>query len=182
MSDWEVTLTGAEDVRLTLDQAFAAHHRLVYRYAFSLTRDCALAEDVAQEVFLRLHRHIDAAQQAGLLRAWLLRVAANVSRNLLRTRRRAAVRDEAFEYEMLNRRDDTAPDERLLRQSDILKAQAALAKLKEPFRSCLMLRHEGLSYREIASTLELKESNVGSLIARGRNEFMKLYERGGQKT
>jgi RNA polymerase sigma factor (sigma-70 family) len=178
MGEWEVTLTGAEDVRLTFDQAFAAHHRLVYRYAFSLTRDGGLAEDITQEVFLRLHGHLDAAQQAGLLRAWLLRVAANVSRNLLRTRRRAAARDETFELEIQNRREDVAPDRSLLRQAEIRKAQAALQKLKEPLRSCLMLRHEGLSYREIATALDLKESSVGSHIARGRNEFLKLYERG----
>jgi RNA polymerase sigma factor (sigma-70 family) len=189
MSDWEMALAGAEaesapearTVRLSFDEAFAAHHRLVYRYAYALVHDVGLAEDVTQEVFLRLHRHIDAAQQAGMLRAWLLRVTANVARNVLRTRRRSAARDEAFQIELVQRREEYGPEETLERSTEIAKAQQALEKLQEPYRSCLLLRHEGLSYREIAGALGLKETSVGSLIARGRNEFMKHHKGIGQE-
>jgi DNA-directed RNA polymerase specialized sigma24 family protein len=44
-----------------------------------------------------------------------------------------------------------------------------------------LLRHEGLSYRDIAAALGLKESSVGSLIVRGRNKFMKLYMKIGKE-
>ena len=191
MGEWEITLGEAEarpaaesqkETRLSLDEAFTAHHRLVYRYAFALVRDGGLAEDVTQEVFLRLNAHLDSAQQAGMLRPWLLRVTSNLARNVLRTRRRAASRDEAFEIEMLQTREEAAPDEALERKVRIAKAQSVLGKLGEPYRSCLLLRHEGLSYREIAGTLDLKESSIGSLIARGRNEFAKLYKEVGQDT
>ena len=186
MKDWEVTLTeldgepdaGAEDDGyLSFDEAFAEHHRLVYRYACALTRDSALAEDASQEVFLRLHRQRIAA---GMLRAWLLRVTANVARNLLRTRRRAVQRDQAFAVDALQRRSPRMPDEELGRESEIRKAQEALGQLEEPQRSCLLLRHEGLSYKEIAAALGLKESHVGSVIARGRMKFMKLYGKAGK--
>src|SRR5688572_27476644 len=189
MSEWEIILAEAEPAaerqqaaRLSFDEGFAAHHRLVYRYAHALTRDGGLAEDVTQEVFLRLHSHIHSAQQAGMLRAWLLRVTANVARNILRHRRRAAARDEAFEVERLQKREECGPEEALKRKTEIERARQALAKLREPYRSCLLLRHEGLSYREIACALDLKESNVGSLIARGRNEFLTLYGKVGQDT
>lgn len=185
MSGWEIALIETEagpaaeaesDVRLSFEEAFATHQRLVYRYAYALTRDGALAEDVAQEVFLRLHAHLDAAQSGGLLRAWLLRVTANVARNLLRTRRRAENRDVAFAVEALQASHGGGrPDDALVRQAEIARAQRALSRLKEPLRSCLLLRHEGLSYREIAAALGLKESNVGSLIARGRRKFTKFY-------
>jgi RNA polymerase sigma-70 factor (ECF subfamily) len=184
MSLGEITLIQTEagrtaetpaEARLSFEEAFAAHHGLVYRYAYALTRDRALAEDVTQEVFLRLHGLLEPAQRGGLLRAWLLRVTANVARNLMRTRRRAAVRDESFAVEMLQASNSETPDEALARKAEIEGAQRALSKLKEPLRSCLLLRHEGLSYREIATALGLKESGVGSLIVRGRNKFMKLY-------
>jgi RNA polymerase sigma factor (sigma-70 family) len=189
MGEWEMALAGAEAgpaaeataERLSFDEAFAAHHRLVYRYACALSRDAGLAEDITQEVFLRLHRHVDAAQQAGMLRAWLLRVTANVARNILRGRRRSAARDEAFQTERVQRREECRPDETLERRTEIAKAQQALEKLPEPYRSCLLLRHEGLSYREIAGALGLKETSVGSLIARGRNEFTKHLKRIGQE-
>jgi RNA polymerase sigma-70 factor (ECF subfamily) len=169
------------DARLSFEEAFAAHQGLVYRYAYALTRDGALAEDVTQEVFLRLHGQLAPAQREGMLRPWLLRVTANVARNLLRTRRRAAARDEAFAVEMLQAVDSAAPDVELTRRAEVEKAQRALARLKEPLRSCLMLRHEGLSYREIAAALGLKESSVGSLIVRGRSKFMKLYLKIGKE-
>lgn len=190
MSEWEITLAEAEagpaaesqrEAHLCFDEAFAAHHRLVYRYAYALTHDGGLAEDITQEVFLRLHRHIDSAHQAGMLRAWLLRVTANVARNVLRTRRRAAARDQAFEIENLHKREECAPQEELERKIEIARARQALGKLREPYRSCLLLRHEGLSYREIASALDIRESSVGSLVARGRNEFLKLYKKVGQE-
>ena len=57
-----------------------------------------------------------------------------------------------------------------------------LNRIKEPMRSCLLLKHEGLSYREIAAALEINEANVGSLIARGRREFLRLYGKiGGER-
>lgn len=168
----------AMTVRLDFEQAFAAHHRVVYRYACGLTRDAALAEDVVQEVFLRLHQNLNEAQRDGLLKAWLLRVTANVVRNVLRSRNRAQSRDEAFGAEMGNA--PILPEAELVRQAEIDEARRALAKLKEPLRSCLLLKHEGLSYREIAIALDLKESSVGSVIARARQEFIRVFGKVGK--
>jgi RNA polymerase sigma-70 factor (ECF subfamily) len=168
------------DVRLSFDEAFVAHHRVVYRYAYALTRDPGLAEDVAQEVFVRLHQHLDAAQRDGLLRAWLLRVTANVSRNAMREMRRARSRDASFVARMLQAAKQTRPDDELLRQAEISEARRALAKIKEPMRSCLLLKHEGLSYKEIAAALGVNESNVGSLIARARRAFLRVYGKIGK--
>jgi RNA polymerase sigma-70 factor (ECF subfamily) len=47
-------------------------------------------------------------------------------------------------------------------------------------RSCLLLKHEGLSYKEIAAALGVNESNVGSLIARARREFVRVYGKIGK--
>jgi RNA polymerase sigma factor (sigma-70 family) len=167
-------------VRLDFEQAFELHHRVVYRYAAALTRDPGLAEDVAQEVFVRLYQNLDAAQRDGLLRAWLLRVAANLARNLWRTRSRGAARDEEFVTHTAQTAKVARPDEALLRQTEIAAARQTLSKIKEPMRSCLLLKHEGLSYREIAAALEINETNVGSLIARGRREFIRLHGKVGK--
>lgn len=191
MKAWEITLSGTEAGQaaeaqtagyLSFEEAFAAHQRLVYRYAYSLTRDAALAEDVTQEVFLRLHHHLGESQRDGMLRAWLLRVTANAARNLMRTRRRAAARDEAFAMELSRSDGAVVPDDELARNAEIAKAQRALAGLQEPLRSSLMLRNEGLSYREIAAALGLRESSVGSLVARARTRFMKLYMKIGRES
>lgn len=176
----EATPETVVTVRLSFDQAFVAHHRVVYRYAYALTRDPGLAEDVAQEVFIRLYQNLDAAQRDGLLRAWLLRVTANVARNAQRGLSRARSRDETFVARLLQATGITQPDEELLRQAEITETQRALAKIKEPMRSCLLLKHEGSSYKEIAAALGVNETNVGSLIARARREFTRVYGKVGK--
>ncbi|HAF24719.1 MAG TPA: hypothetical protein DCK93_17750 [Blastocatellia bacterium] len=168
---------------LSFDEAFTLHHRAVFRTACAVVRDAALAEDVTQEVFLRLYRNLDSTPGEELLRAWLLRVTLNVARNALRGQTRSMVRDN--EYHRSARADGwfaTSTEENYKRRMEIEEARRTLDKIKEPMRSCLLLKQQGLSYREIASTLSVKETNVGSLIARGRKEFARVYGKiGGRR-
>ncbi len=167
----------------SFDEAFMLHHRAVYRTAYALLRDAGLAEDATQEVFLRLYRHLDAVPGEDLLRAWLLRVCMNVARNTLRGRNRATARDEEFAKSVTGPDGATAPlDIDYERRAAIEEARRALEQIKEPMRSCLLLKQQGLSYREIAGTLSLNEASVGSLVARGRKEFIRVYGKiGGRR-
>src|SRR5918911_3746132 len=161
---------------LGFDEAFTLHHRAVFRTARAMVRDSALAEDVTQEVFLRLYSHMDSVPGEELLRAWLLRVTMNVARNTLRGQSRATAReDEYAKREEAKGWFTAAPEEDYERRAEIEEARRALDKIKEPMRSALLLKQQGLSYKEIATTLSLNEANVGSLIARGRKEFVRVY-------
>lgn len=162
---------------LVFDDAFTLHHRAVYRTAYSVVRDAGLAEDVTQEVFLKLYHHMSDVPGDELLRAWLLRVAINVARNTIRGRARSNTREEEFARSAAAGTDGitTALDADYERRTEIEEARRALDQIKEPMRSCLLLKEQGLSYREIAATLSVNEVNVGSLIARGRKEFARVY-------
>jgi len=167
----ETTATG-----LGFDEAFTLHHRAVFRTARALVRDAGLAEDVTQEVFLRLYKNMDSTPKDELLRPWLLRVTMNVARNALRGQGRASAREE--EYAKQAEMDGAfvaEPELDFERRAQIEETRRALDKIKEPMRSCLLLKQQGLSYREIAETLQINETNVGSLIARGRKEFVRVY-------
>src|SRR6476659_11071222 len=169
---------------LSFDEAFTLHHRAVFRTARAVVRDSALAEDVTQEVFLRLYRNLDSTPGEELLRAWLLRVTLNVARNTIRGNTRSMLRDNEYQKESTDFGSAfvEAPEEEYERQVAIQEARRALDKIKEPMRSCLLLKQQGLSYKEIATTLSLKETNVGSLVARGRKEFARVYGKiGGRK-
>jgi len=168
---------------LSFDEAFTLHHRAVFRTARAVVRDSALAEDVTQEVFLRLYRNLDATPGEELLRAWLLRVTLNVARNTVRGSTRSMVRDHEYHRESTDFGSGfvEAPEEEYERQVAIQEARRALDKIKEPMRSCLLLKQQGLSYKEIATSLSLKETNVGSLVARGRKEFARMYGKIGGK-
>jgi RNA polymerase sigma-70 factor, ECF subfamily len=167
---------------LSFDEAFTLHHRAVFRTARAVVRDSALAEDVTQEVFLRLYRNLDATPGDDLLRAWLLRVTLNVARNTVRGNTRSMIRDNEYHKSGVDTGGYVeAPEEDYERRAAIEEARRALDKIKEPMRSCLLLKQQGLSYREIATTLSLKETNVGSLVARGRKEFARVYGKIGGK-
>ncbi len=167
----------------TFDEAFMLHHRSVYRAAYGVVRDSGLAEDVTQEVFLKLYSHLDSLRSDEHLRPWLLRVATNVALNTLRGRGRSAAREEEFAKAVTVGDGHTvALDADYERRAEIEEARRALEQIKEPMRSCLLLKQQGLSYREIASALAVNEANVGSLIARGRKEFMRVYGKiGGRR-
>ena len=72
------------DIPVDFDEAFTLHHRTVFRAARSVVQDAGLAEDVTQEVFLRLYNNIDSIADMEMLRPWLIRVAINVARNTIR--------------------------------------------------------------------------------------------------
>jgi RNA polymerase sigma-70 factor (ECF subfamily) len=140
---------------------------------------------VTQEVFLKLYQHLGSLQNEEHVRPWLLRVATNTALNAIRSRSRTGTREEEFvatatvgggafgaafgveaDYE---------------RRVEIEEARRALEQVKEPMRSCMLLKQQGLSYREIAQALSLNETNVGSLIARGRKEFKRIYGKIGAR-
>lgn len=162
------------------DEAFTLHHRAVYATAYRLLGDAGLAEDVTQEVFLRLYSNLDTAARGEELRPWLLRVAINLSYNTVRTRTRASARDDEFARDTIGLAGASeSVEEDFERRAEIEEARRALAKIDEPMRSCLILKQQGLSYREIAAAVSVNESYVGSLIARGRKEFTRVYGKVG---
>jgi RNA polymerase sigma factor (sigma-70 family) len=168
----------------SFDEAFTLHHRAVFRAAYALVRDAGLAEDVTQEVFLKLHQHIGSLRDEEHVRPWLLRVALNTALNIIRSRGRAGAREEEFATAATvgGGSEPVGIEADYERRTEIEEARRALAQVKEPMRSCLLLKQQGLSYREIAQTLSINEANVGSLIARGRKEFTRVYGKiGGRR-
>jgi RNA polymerase sigma-70 factor (ECF subfamily) len=172
--------TAAQSPSPDFDEAFTFHHRAVYGAAYGLLRDAGLAEDVTQEVFLRLYHNLETVPQGELLRPWLLRVAINLSYNTVRTRTRADARDDEFVKQTVGLEGASESVEAdFERRREIEEARRALAKIDEPMRSCLVLKQQGLSYREIAAAVSVNENYVGSLIARGRKEFARVYGKVG---
>jgi len=164
-----------QDGATGFDEAFTLHHRAVFATARAVLRDAALAEETTQEVFLKLYRHLHRAPTGELLRAWLLRVTLNEARNAIRSRNRSLTRDAVYE----RTRQETPAEFEPESSRQLEAARRALDKMKEPMRSCLLLRHQGLSYREIAHALSVKENYVGSLVARARKEFARTYGKTG---
>jgi RNA polymerase sigma-70 factor (ECF subfamily) len=138
---------------------FQEHGAAVYRFAAVLVRHHQDAEDVVQETFLKLLRHLDAGGEATNLRGWLFTVAAHAARDRQRRRTRwvpwLPVHDAQVPPPVL-------PDE----DGRLKSARGALQGLPERDRLLLALRAQGLSYRDIASAARIRPASVGRLLAR----------------
>jgi RNA polymerase sigma-70 factor (ECF subfamily) len=117
--------------------------------------------------------------------AWLRRVVLNLGVNRLRDRRRADARllragrlNPALDPER-GPSDDDSPSHALLRAEARDEVRAALAMLPERQRACLLLRHAGHSYAEIAATLGIAIGSVGVYLARGERGFRATYRAEG---
>jgi len=175
----EQTAAAAAKETIGFEEAFTLHHRTVFRAARSVVQDGGLAEDVTQEVFIRLYKHIDTLPNLEMLRPWLIRVALNVAKNTLRGNIRANTRDENYVKETVGNSIVSVESE-FEQKSEVSEINRALNKVKEPLRSCLILKQQGLSYREIAESLSLNESSIGTYVARARAEFMRFYGKVGR--
>jgi len=175
----EQTAAAATKETIGFEEAFTLHHRTVFRAARSVVQDAGLAEDVTQEVFIRLYTHMDSIVDLEMLRPWLIRVALNVARNTLRGNMRANTRDENYVKESAANSIFSVESE-YEQKNEVGEINRALNKVKEPLRSCLVLKQQGLSYREIAESLSLNESSIGTYVARARAEFMRFYGKVGR--
>lgn len=175
--------TAAAKVKETIefDEAFSLHHRTVFRAARSVVQDCGLAEDVTQETFIRLYKNIDTIPDVEMLRPWLIRVALNLAKNTVRGNIRANTRDDNYVKETVENSVFSVETE-FEQQSEVNEINRALGKIKEPLKSCLILKQQGLSYREIAESLSLNETSIGTYVARARAEFMRFYGKVGRDT
>jgi RNA polymerase sigma-70 factor (ECF subfamily) len=173
------TAAGAKET-IVFDEAFTLHHRVVFRAARSVVQDAGIAEDVTQEVFLRLYNNLDQIKGEEMLRPWLIRVALNTARNTLRGNIRANTRDENYVKDTDETTHFTAEKD-LEQREQAKEVHRALNQIKEPLRSCLVLKQQGLSYREIAESLSLNETSIGTFVARARAEFVRHYGKIGRQ-
>ena len=157
---------------------FRERYRELYGLGYRLLGDHGEAEDVVQETFLKLDGHPVLERPDEEVAAFVRRVCLNTAYNRLRGRRRTTAR---LERAGRAERADDETDAQATPLLDVLRAaqqqavRRALASLPERQRACLLLRHAGYSYAEIAATLDLAVGSVGVLLARGERAFREAY-------
>ncbi|MBN1400947.1 MAG: sigma-70 family RNA polymerase sigma factor [Anaerolineae bacterium] len=154
---------------------FRGHYDAIYRALYRMVGD--EADDVAQEVFLRLHDRPPRGGEAEI-RAWLYRVATRLGYNALRARRRLEKRRDRLAASTDGVGWAQAvpdPATELERDQAQFGVRQALALLNQRQAAILTLRYSGLSYREIAQALEMAPGSVGTLLARAEAAFARAY-------
>ena len=144
--------------------AYAAHHEVLFGFLCGATHDRDVAEDLLQELFLRLIREERAGRTPEAVRPWLYRVASNLV--IDRGRRLATGRRW---LERLVSRDQAEPaDARLMRHEDTVTIERALEHVPAEARVALLMSGNGFSGEEIASAIGRSHGATRSLMSRAR--------------
>ncbi|TAP45515.1 RNA polymerase sigma factor SigE [Arthrobacter sp. S39] len=160
--------SAAEWVRPTWEEVVANHSAKVYRLAYRLTGNKFDAEDLTQEVFVRVFRSLENFKP-GTLDGWLHRITTNLF--LDQARRKSRIRFDALAEDAESRIPgrEPGPEQSFELNNLDLDVQAALEELPPDFRAAVVLCDlEGLSYDEVAAALGVKLGTVRSRIHRGR--------------
>lgn len=180
------TAEDAEDIRLmglvgagdthAFEQLVERHQRLVVGTVARMLGNNSDAQDIAQQVFVRLWKSAERYVPRAKFTTWLLKITRNLVLNELRRRSRhpqVPLQTESDEEERPLRDERAiAPDASLLEQELQQAVDAAIANLPETQRMAVILRrYEELSYEEIAETLDQSVSAVKSLLFRARTEL-----------
>lgn len=171
------------------EQLVNSYHRRVYNLCYRFTGGADVAEDLAQEVFIRMYRTLSSYDvERGAFVTWL----TTMTRNLLVDHFRRSRQDRLTESldaapaadeeapTLADQLADTAPgaDAHVASQQTQRQVHQALQKLSPELREAVVLRDlQDLDYKEIAKILRVPEGTVKSRISRGRTELGRLLAR-----
>ena len=145
-------------------QCVTAFQPSVFRLAYSYVKSSADAEDISQEVFLKLYRSKESFTADENIKAWLMKVTANTAKNYL---------SSAWTKRKLPLTEDIP-----LKDEKDYELLEALNRLNKNYRAVIYLHYyEGYSVAEISSMLGISESNVKARLKRGRDKLRAILEK-----
>lgn len=159
--------------RAWFDAVFHEHYPRVVAMLARLTGDRGQAEEIAADVFCKL-----SARDAGAdehLAPWVYRVATNAGLDALRMNARRRQREQAAHAESLRLAPSAGALEAMMREERRARVQEVLSDMKPRDAQLLLLRAEGLAYRELAETAGVQASSIGTLLARAEAEFERKF-------
>ena len=174
-SDADVMKRAAAGDESAFNYLAEKYHRPIHHFLYRMVRNQAIAEELAQEVFLRVYRSRESYRAEAKFTTWLYRIATNLAVNHARdTKHERAVQNVYLDApdEQTGTRPDVACDEpsaeqRLLREERTKAIRAQVRSLPERQQMAVVLhKYQGMDYREIGQVLKLSESAVKSLLFR----------------
>ena len=153
----------------------------VYNVAIRLLNSREDAEEVAQDVFITLHRKLDTYRFESSLKTWIYRITFNLCMNRLQKRKREEGRQVPYEEALENPKTEEyfrKTEEAAILVSDRERqVRAMLEALPPDQRACILLRSiEGLSYEEIAASLKININTVRSRLKRAREKLIAMRD------
>jgi len=164
------------------EEIVTAYSRRIFNLAYRFTSSVDSAEDLTQDVFIRVYKSLDQYDsKQGDLANWLMRLARNLIIDDYRHRQRNpqnSMADAVDDHTYHLRAIGTSAHKDLERKELASQVQEGIDKLPDDLRTCVILRDiEELAYAEIVDVLKIPEGTVKSRINRGRIELAKILRR-----
>lgn len=153
-----------------LDTIFRAHYERITRVIGRVIHDQARAEELAVEVFLKWWRNPQAHGEHA--EGWLYRTAVRQALDEFRRQMRRSRFERFFSF---GRQTPVTPEQSYAENAEQQRVRTVLSTLNKREASLLLLWSYGLSYREIATSLEVNFNSVGSRVSRALEAFRKEY-------
>jgi RNA polymerase sigma-70 factor (ECF subfamily) len=165
------------------------YNRRIYNVCYRFTGSCDSAEDLAQEVFIKMYRTLNTySPDKGAFSTWIMTMTRNLLVDHFRKSRQdrvtdsldAGVTEDLDAVTLVDRIPDSGPsaDDRIQRRETQEMVQRAIQKLSPELREAVILRDlQDMDYKEIAVALKVPEGTVKSRINRGRMELGRLLSR-----
>jgi RNA polymerase sigma-70 factor (ECF subfamily) len=187
LPDADVAALAKEGREPAFRELVRRYERPVFSLIFRMVRDRELAEDLAQDTFIKVLNNIDRYRPEFKLSSWLFKIANNVTIDHLRKRQLATVSLDGSPHAQTAAEAQATSLDVESRGESALEAiesrelgsaiERAIGRLRPEYRSCILLRHvEGRSYEEIAATLDLPLGTVKTYIHRARHELREALE------
>ena len=147
------------------------YRRAVYAYARAAVGSSQDAEEVAQDVFVKIYRAAHRFNPVYSFKTWLYTIASNTCKNKLRSRRHRTMSLDQEDSPVVVVSHEAGPMEAYQREVAVAEVRQAIDELPPLYRQVLHLRYvEGLRYKDIAKTLDLSMGNVEARIFRGKEK------------
>lgn len=182
-SDADVMLAVAAGDEAGYNYLVQKYHRQIIHFLFRMVRNEAIAEELAQEVFLRVYRSRESYRAEAKFSTWLYRIATNLAVNHARDTKHERMA-EKLELDAPDEDSGTTPEvadddpnieQRILREERMAAIKAEVLALPERQRmAVLMHKYQEMDYRQIGDVLKLSESATKSLLFRA---YQTLRER-----
>ena len=156
---------------------FQRHHRALYRYFISMTRDPQTSEDLVQDVFFRILRYRATYDPRQSFTAWMYQIAKNANVDRIRQKRGEVI--DLDELKMQSREpvsSDPDPETSAVREQDLKRVRQAMELLPPEKREILVFcRFQGMKYEEIAEVLGCGVGTVKVRVYRAMRALAEIY-------
>ena len=187
LPDADVVVLAQQGREPAFRELIRRYERPVFSLIFRMVRDSTVAEDLAQDSFIKVLNHLDKYRPEFKFSSWLFKIANNVAIDHLRRRQldtisidgsayaTTAAEAAASSFELSDPAE--SPLDELASRELGESIEKAIGSLRPEYRNCIMLRHvEGRSYEEIAATLDLPLGTVKTYIHRARHQLREALE------